>query len=538
MATTRLFFAAQPVLVTLLLIFVTRRTNRSMFIGLLWAGLQLTNWQPLAAVKLVVLRLWANLQLGQLFDPHTFWHCDKFFLLLFTYVLSVFIALIQTTGVAKAYADFCLPRIRQVVPAQLCAMLLSAFLFIDDYLSILVASRVNPALTDRFRIPRLKIAFLTSAMASPVCALIPLSSWGAVTTLLLSSSGPAAVGGVTAQTDGLLILVKSLPFNLMPLFTVFVAFWIVVKRISFGTLRELEGEIIETPVMTARCKQAASQTFPWVFILPMVGLLVCTMLVVLYTGSFVGFGGTNSLIDSVVNSATEFALLAGSMITLLISFAVFKIQGRLDWDSIPEMLWHAFEEIRGVLTLLLLAWTTASFLVNDFQTGQALATCMVPYLSLPLFPLVSFLVTAIITFALSSAWATISMVFPILLPMLHRLADAQDLILQEHCLLYLTVGAILSGAIMGGLLAPSSDVLTMTSRGSGVKHTDFLKVQWQYLFKVGLVSALGFVVGGFGYKLAYGWLATLLPIAGMFIVAAMFLFFQYRADQKELVEAL
>ena len=67
--------------------------------------------------------------------------------------------------------------------------MLSTILAIDDYFSSLTVGSVMRSVTDRFRIPRAKLAFLVDSMAAPLAILCPLSSWIAAIIGLFSESG-------------------------------------------------------------------------------------------------------------------------------------------------------------------------------------------------------------------------------------------------------------------------------------------------------------------------------------------------------------
>ncbi len=56
--------------------------------------------------------------------------------------------------------------------------LLGVVVFVDDWLSILSVGTAMRRATDRFRIPREMLAFLSNSTASSVCVIVPTSTWG------------------------------------------------------------------------------------------------------------------------------------------------------------------------------------------------------------------------------------------------------------------------------------------------------------------------------------------------------------------------
>ena len=76
--------------------------------------------------------------------------------------------------------------------------------------------------TDKHNVSRAKLAYIIDATAAPVCMIAPISSWA------------AAVAGVTADTDGLDLFMRSIPYNLYSLLTIAMIILIIAFDIDFG----------------------------------------------------------------------------------------------------------------------------------------------------------------------------------------------------------------------------------------------------------------------------------------------------------------
>lgn len=56
--------------------------------------------------------------------------------------------------------------------------LLGIVVFVDDWLSILSVGNAMRRATDRHRIPREMLAYVSNATASSICVIVPTSTWG------------------------------------------------------------------------------------------------------------------------------------------------------------------------------------------------------------------------------------------------------------------------------------------------------------------------------------------------------------------------
>ena len=86
-------------------------------------------------------------------------------------------------GASKAYGEWASSKIKGRRGALLSTAGLGLFIFIDDYFNCLTVGSVMRPVTDKFKISREKLAYICDATSAPVNAIIPLSSWGAFTTL-------------------------------------------------------------------------------------------------------------------------------------------------------------------------------------------------------------------------------------------------------------------------------------------------------------------------------------------------------------------
>ena len=98
-----------------------------------------------------------------------------------------------------------------------------------------------------------------------------------------------------------------------------------------------------------------------------------------------------------------------------------------------------------------------------------------------------------IAFSTGSSFGTMSILYPIVLPLVWALMvqnDTTDLVWIE-----VSVASVLGGAVFGDHCSPISDTTIMSSMASGVDHLAHVKTQLPYaLFVGGLTCVLLFFV--------------------------------------------
>lgn len=487
-----------PILITLLMVFLTHQTWLALLCGVIAAALIIAGGHPLLAGKLILLKIWHTSGLKLLFDPQTFWQSEKMFLLAFLVVLAILVAVIQESGIAKVYANALATRLKNGRLAQFYAILLSSLLFVDDYLSVLVAGRVNPVLTDRFNVPRLRMAFLTVAFSAPMSTLVPLSTWGAAITALLASAGVGMQVGSLVKQDPFVLLLASAPATMFSIFIIVAAISAIwLKSSRFMISEEQKGLAVKSAFMVEESLWGPLT----LFLIPINILFVGTFSVLLYLGGWSVLGGSSTLLESLQRGAPGVALFWAGCASLLATTLIYWVTSNLSVAKFFECVKLGVLDIKNLLVMLLMAWALAGFLVEDLLAGEYLAKLILPYLPLGHLPVALFLVTALITFGIGSAWTAMTIVFPTAIPMLVEISLQNKFNLAHSNLLNLSVGAIISGAVLGNLIAPSADLNIMVAKNTGVDSSQYISGQLRYCLPIAFITALiftlasGFLIG-------------------------------------------
>ena len=110
-------------------------------------------------------------------------------------------------------------------------------------------------------------------------------------------------------------------------------------------------------------------------------------------------------------------------------------------------------------------------------------------MALGVIPFVFFLIACLLSFATGTSWGT----FGVLIPISTAVMSATT----SEGLFFLTMSAVLAGAVYGDHVSPISDTTIMASSGAQCNHIDHVKTQLPYATIVALMSGIVYLAMGF-----------------------------------------
>lgn len=499
-----------PPLLVLILGFTTQRVLFSLIAGILSAALIAAHYNPIEGIMLACNYIWINTELSNLSSIDAFWKSKHLFIGFFLIILGILVALLSHCGGTYAYGSFIKKHIHSKRGAESSSLILSSLLFVDDYFSSLTVGSVMHPLTDLFKIPRVKLAFLIDAMAASLAILAPVSSWVPVLISQLEESG---IGLDTTSTtfihaDPFYVYSGMVPF-LFYSFLIIVGTWFIVRRgISYGSMHTHE-HIADTtgnlfggkeansyiPDVHKRNKASASMID---FLVPISVLLATIFGLILYTGGWKVFGGNQTMLHAFQHARADLALFEGGLITLIFSFIFALLRKKIVVQEIFSFIHSGISVMAPALLILLFSWTLGDLLREHLHTGHYLASLLLGTLDVRLFPVMFFVTAALASFGTGSSWGTIALLFPIAIPMLVSFMKLQAPVdITAIPLIYPLLGAIASGAVFGDHISPISDTTIMASTSTGSHHIDHVKTQMNYALPMCIGSAFAFTISGY-----------------------------------------
>ena len=483
-----------PIFITIIAFLLSRKAHLAIFSGCVAAALLLTKGLPVESLILFFKVFVQEHRLDQLLYPANYVSLIFSSPYLFIILLNIYISLIHKSGIAYGYYNFLNQRLNSKRAAELSTIVLGAFMFIDDYLSLLTNIRVSSLFCQRFKIPKSKICFFAASLAAPICTLIPFSSWGAVISPIIGSSISKTV---MQGWDPFYILINAAWYMFFSLFAIFTAVLVAVRSYSFGIIKKEEDLLAIQPEPSESSSPDHVWKFQlWHFLLPVLSLIGTILFFMLFWGNY--FSTPNSTVFTALLSNTDLnkPLVAGILTNLAIMILLFWGTGLLSMKHFWESLIEGCNESYYILLLLAFS-TTFGALLQQLGIAKTLSTMAALFIRPTFLPAIIFVLTTILGVTLGSAWTTILLLIPTTLPVILSITVQLD---NPYYLKHLTIigiGAIISGAVFGTSISPISDLLTLATRSARISAEKYLHVQLTYTLLVGASALVSFIVSGF-----------------------------------------
>ena len=478
-----------PPVVAIVLALITKEVYSSLFIGIVTGALLYANFNVESAYN----TLMKDGFIGVLSDS---WNVG---ILIFLVVLGIFISLMNKAGGAAAYGEWAKKNIKTKAGALLSTFALGVIIFIDDYFNCLTVGSVMRPVTDSHKISRSKLAYIIDATAAPICMIAPISSWAAA----VSGFAPEGVNGIA-------LFCSAIPFNFYSLLTIVMIIAMSIMNFDYGPMAKHEenaknGDLFSSGEKVEVKEESVNSRGKIIdLLLPVVVLIVCCIIGMIYTGGF--FEG-ESFIDAFSNSDASVGLSLGSVVALLITFVYYLCRRLFTLKSFMEALPEGFKAMVPAILILTFAWTLCSmtgllgakYFVSSFIAGQAVALKN-------LLPAIIFLIAIGLSFATGTSWGTFGILIPIVL------SAGFDPQLQT-----IAMSACLAGAVCGDHCSPISDTTIMASAGAQCNHINHVSTQLPYVFSVAAISFVCYIISGFVQS---AWI--MLPVGAILTVAFLF----------------
>ena len=535
------FWAFVPAIIAIILALATKQVYLSLFAGIFTGAMFLAGGNPIQAISNLFITMGG--QLG-----------GNGGILIFLVILGIFAVLMVKTGGSKAYGEWATTKIKTKKGAELATVGLGALIFVDDYFNCLTVGNAMRPVTDKHKISHAKLAYLIDSTAAPICIIAPISSWA------------AAVAGNVEGENGIITFIKTIPFNMYALLTIAFMVVTVLLRLDFFKMKrneriaETTGDLLagETDLPTKDVEadeKVKGKVINLVF--PVVTLIFCCVGAMIYNGFFynwdTGFLGTElqsaNALEAFSNCDAGSALAMGSFIALVITLVFYLFTKAISFKASMESIVDGFKSMVPAILILTFAWTLGGIMgakgEGVDEAGKAIidgtlnakafvqAHITADSMALGVIPFVFFLIACLLSFATGTSWGT----FGVLIPISTAVMSASS----NQGLFFLTMSAVLAGAVYGDHVSPISDTTIMASSGAQCNHIDHVKTQLPYASLVAILSGVVYLAMGFitstSLGKSYGASAGLTLAIGFVLLALVIALFFF-LDKKGIIDKM
>ena len=489
------FWALVPPVVAIALALITKEVYSSLFVGIVVGGLFYSNFSFEGTIS----HVFANGFLSVLSDSYNVG------ILIFLVILGVIVSLMNRAGGSAAFGRWASSKIKSRAGAQLATIALGVLIFIDDYFNCLTVGSVMRPVTDKHKISRAKLAYIIDSTAAPVCIIAPISSWA------------AAVTGFVEGEDGFSLFIQAIPYNFYALLTILMIIILAVSSIDYGPMAKHEknaaekGDLFTTPGRPYANVEGVSSIGRGTvidLILPIICLIVCCVIGMLYTGDF--FNGAD-FVTAFSNSDASRGLAMGSFFGLVFTILFYTLRRVMRFEECMSCIPDGFKSMVPAILILTCAWTLKA-MTDSLGAAEYVASIMGGCAKglLNLLPAFIFLVGCGLAFATGTSWGTFGILIPIVVSVFSN---------SNPTLMVISISACMAGAVCGDHCSPISDTTIMASAGAQCEHVNHVSTQLPYALTVAAVSFLTYIVAGFTQS---AWIS--LPFGAALLIAVLFVF--------------
>lgn len=515
-----------PPLLTIVLAFITKDVIVALFLGIFSGSLIVAGGNPIVAILNLTDSIAASLSDG--------WNIR---IILFCALLGGLVGMLKRTGAARAFGQWAATKLHSKRTSLLMTWFCGIIIFIDDYFNSLAVGTVMRPITDKYGVPRAKLAYILDSTAAPVCILVPISSW--VITVMSLIKG--AEGFSSLNISEFEFFMRSVPYNIYAILTLIMVGTIIITGIDFGSMKKsieyakttgklfnedfgpAPGEIkLEGDDLSFKAK-------PLDMLFPIILLIISALIMFPMTTWLSSIDGESiinvseamkaiSVGQAFNNTDAAAALFYAIVITIVISYIYYVIRGLFNIKSASDSFIEGVESMMPALIILTMAWTIGGIIkYSPSDGGLGLAS----YLSevvvgggfpLAFVPMIVFALSALIAFSTGTSWGTFAIMIPIVMPIIIGLSQASA-IDPTHMLnsSLFSISAVLGGAVFGDHASPISDTTILSSTGGGCPHLEHVSTQLPYAITVATCSFIGYMVGGlFNMNIVISWIVSLI----------------------------
>ncbi len=459
-----------PPLLTIGLALLTKNVFVSLLFGIVAGSFMINAFSPLVSINAAIYSVVDSMQGSNVIIIGS------------CLIVGAVIHLMEKSGGIQGFVDVIVKRkgiIKSKRGANIFTWLLGLAVFTSGSLSCMVTGAVSRPVNDALKVPHEKAAFLVHATSTPWCVLFPFSGW------LASMIGYLVSGGV-AEKAATSILFQSIFLNFYCILAVLICLVLAILQKDIGPMAKAEKRAAETgllddPAHGAKEEMDASALNNGIKpracnLLAPIGVLIVTMfatLLITGKGNIMEGAGMQALIWSVV----------ASLLTVIIMTLCQKV---FTLDQVISEMFKGMGHMLPIAFILLLGFTMGT-VVKNLGTGAFLETIFKTLNAQAFLPVLTFVISMLISFATGTSMGTMAIMASIALPV----ADGTG------CSVPLVAGAMFGGSIFGDHTSPISDTTIMSCSTTGCDIIDHVKTQMPYCVAMAAVSAVLYLILGF-----------------------------------------
>lgn len=416
-------------------------------------------------------------------------------IMIFCLCIGGLIGILNRNGGTRGIGNSIVTKAKNSKSSLMATWALGILIFFDDYANSLIVGNTMRPITDRLNVPREKLAFIVDSTAAPVSSIAFISTWVGMEMGLIRDG----VSGLGLELEPFGLFLQTIPYRFYSLLILVFVVMIILTGRDFGPMLKAEkrakftGKLLDDDAvpMVSEAEldfgDVGGKERWYNAVIPILTVIVITLI-----GLFINGGGLEgaSLTEAFGSADASVVLLWSSFAGVLVAGILSMTQKILTLKEVTDSWVAGVKSMTVAVLILTLAWALGK--VNgDLGTAEFIAGIAQDNLPAFLVPLLMFIVPGLIAFATGTSWGANSIVMPIAIPLAFHIGG--------EAMLVPTMGAVLTGAVLGDHCSPVSDTTIMSSMATACDHIAHVKTQMPYAMTVGAVAiVVGFIPAGLG----------------------------------------
>ncbi|WP_245547347.1 Na+/H+ antiporter NhaC family protein [Halobacteroides halobius] len=365
------------------------------------------------------------------------------------------------------------------------------------------------SITDKLKVSREKLSYIVDCTAAPVTSMAFISTWVGYEMGLIQD----AFTKLGIEQNVYSVFLKTIPYRFYSILALFMILVVIWTGKDIGPMHQAEqrarktGKVLAdgaTPMASEELTEMnykENNSMKWYdAFLPIITVIIVSLVGLWYNGG--GLAADVGLREAFGNADSSVVLLWASFSGTIVAGILGLFKGNLEVEEIMEGWIDGAKALAVACGILILAWSLGT-VIEKLGTANYIVALTKDIIPPFLLPTMMFVIPGIIAFATGTSWGTNAIIMPLAIPMAYQFGAP----------MLPTIGAVLTGCVLGDHCSPISDTTIMSSTASAADHIDHVNTQIPYALIVGIISIVfGFIPAGFG--LPY-WVVFPLLLLGM-----------------------
>jgi len=477
-----------PPLIAIVSAFVIREVITSLFLGI-WSGAWIINGQDFQALGTSLLDIPTKYALTAMNKP------DNILIILITVFIGGMAAVISANGGMNGLVKWISQWATNRKKGQLSTTLVGFIIFFDDYTNLLITGNTMRPLTDKLRISREKLAYIVDSTSAPLAAISGISLWVGFQVALIKTS----IETIPELENPFLLYLNSIAYSFYPILALIFVFLVIFLQKDFGPMLKAEQRALKAPMepLSESNQKTASSLFA---VIP-ISVFILSVLIGIYVT------GEGNTVREILETANSFkALLIGCFLASITAITMSILGRLLTFKDAIESWSKGVNSVIGAVIILVLSWSLAQ-ITQELQTSTYLVSTLGAVIPTVLFPAAVFIVAALIALGTGSAWGTMAILMPLVVPLCWSVIGGD---VTQMSILYATLASVIAGAVWGDHCSPISDTTILASVACKCSHIEHVRTQMPYAILVAVVALIFCLIPvGFGVP---QWLCLILGV--------------------------